>query len=66
MKKYQRLNEEERDEVVALLNRRKSIRENRERTPSTISREIKRSFGKKKISSEQRAKVCARQIQRKP
>jgi IS30 family transposase len=51
MKTYTHLNEEERNQLVVLLNRGKTIRciaKILDRSPSSISREIKRNFGKKK------------------
>lgn len=50
MKTYKHLTEEERNELVTLLNRKKSVRDIAEtlgRNPGTISREIKRNKGKR-------------------
>ena len=49
MKTYKHLNEEERNQIVVLINRGKSVRNIAKvlgRNPSTISREIKNNFGK--------------------
>jgi IS30 family transposase len=51
MKTYTHLNEEDRNQLVVLLNRGKSVRDiakKLDRSPSSISREVKRNFGKTK------------------
>ena len=61
MKTYTHLNEVERNQLVVFLNRGKSIRDIAKvlgRSPSSISREVKRNFGKTRYRANMAQKRC--------